>query len=332
MRGLRIIDFGRVSALRSQTLWHAIALGVSDGSPPTLSFMTPAEPYVSIGLHRRLEEVDQDWCRAQGLPIFRREVGGGPVYLDDGQLFFQITIQATDAPPVRSIAVNTLLEPAISAFRTVGIEAGIDAGGDIVVGDTKICGHGAGQIDQAVIVVGNLITRFDHAAAAATLSSPTDHCRAELERLMRRYIAPTPTDPAAFRDAAVHAYGKAIGLDQAPGELTEAENEHLAELDSRFVDPDWLEDQPNRASRDGWMVKIKGGVWIGSWSEGKTRVTVSMAGPEILHVTLDDARLNGQATEIEKRLVGGSLEDARRNLAELGSSGRRLIEIGRAHV
>ena len=39
---LRVIDFGRVTPLRSQTLWHAVAYGVSDGAPPTLSFTRPS--------------------------------------------------------------------------------------------------------------------------------------------------------------------------------------------------------------------------------------------------------------------------------------------------
>ena len=43
---LRVIDFGRVTPLRSQTLWHAVAYGVSAGQPATLSFARPSGPYV----------------------------------------------------------------------------------------------------------------------------------------------------------------------------------------------------------------------------------------------------------------------------------------------
>lgn len=327
MRRLRVIDFGSVSALRSQTLWHAIARGVSDGSPPTLSFMSPTSPYVSIGLHRRLDEIDGARCRAWGLPVFRREVGGGPVYLDDGQLFFQITLPASQAPPVRATAVRTLLEPAVVAFREAGVEARLDNTAEIVVDDRKVCGHGAGQIGQAVIVVGNLILSFDHRSAAGILTSPSEDAASEAERLMRRYVAPTPADPDTFRRAAVRAYGAALALEPEPGELQGAELAHLAELDRRFVDPEWLEDQPHRPRRDGWVVKIKGDVWVGSWGEGSTRLTLSMAGDSILRARIEHARLNGEVEGLEHELQGMSLDGAGRRLARLGVMGRGLAEL-----
>ena len=76
---LRVIDFGSVTPLRSQTLWHAVAYGVSAGAAPTLSFVRPSAPYVCLGYHRDLEEVDQEYCRSHGLAVYRRMVGGGPV-------------------------------------------------------------------------------------------------------------------------------------------------------------------------------------------------------------------------------------------------------------
>jgi len=54
-----------------------------------------------------------------------------------------------------------LLEPAVTAFRTVGVPASLDDELEICVGDRKICGHGAGQIDDAVVLCGNLIETFD---------------------------------------------------------------------------------------------------------------------------------------------------------------------------
>jgi lipoate-protein ligase A len=159
---LRVIDFGRVTPLRSQTLWHAAAYGVSGGAPPTLSFARPSAPYVCLGYHRGFDEVDQEYCRREGLPVYRRMVGGGPVYLDDGQLFFQICLPVRAVPAVRQEALRMLLEPAVVAFRAVGVPAELDTDLEICLSDRKICGHGAGQIGEAVVVCGNLIERFDH--------------------------------------------------------------------------------------------------------------------------------------------------------------------------
>jgi len=96
---LRVVDFGPSSPVRSQTLWHAVAYGVSAGAPATVSFTRPAAPYVCLGYHGALDEVDLDYCRAEGLPVLRRMVGGGTVYLDEDQLFFQISLPACSDRP-----------------------------------------------------------------------------------------------------------------------------------------------------------------------------------------------------------------------------------------
>jgi lipoate-protein ligase A len=268
---LRVVDFGRVSALRSQTLWHALAYGVSAGAPPTLSFMRPSRPYVGLGYHRRPEEADLVACRDAGLPVFRRMVGGGVVYLDEHQQFFQICLPASGVPRSRDAALRRLLEPAVTAFRAAGVAAELDADGEIVVGEAKICGHGAAQIEDAVVVVGNLIERFDHAAAARILDVP-DEVRSEIVRLMERYVAATPVDSAAFRAAAIEAYGEALGLEPAAGGLSAYERERLFELDERFRSPAWLRG-PLQLPPRRLQVKIRAGVYV-DWSVERKGVLV----------------------------------------------------------
>ncbi len=237
---LRVVDFGLSSPLRSQTLWHAIGYGVSAGAPTTLSFTRPAAPYVCLGYHGALDEVDHEYCRAHGLPVLRRMVGGGTVYLDADQVFFQICLPARAVPPVRAQALRMLLEPAVTAFRSVGVPAALDDDLEICVGDRKVCGHGAGQIEDAVVVCGNLIQRFDHERAARVLALPDPAQREHTLALMHRFVAATPVDPAAFQAAMVSAYSAALGLGAVPGELTATERTALTDLDDRFCSDSWL--------------------------------------------------------------------------------------------
>jgi len=304
VHSLRIVDFGRVSALRSQTLWHALAYGVSDGGPPTLSFMRPSRPYVGLGYHRRLEEADLGACREAGLPVFRRMVGGGVVYLDEHQQFFQIVLPLADVPRSREAALRRLLSPAVAAFRAAGLPAELDDDNEIVVGEAKICGHGAAQIDDAVVVVGNLIERFDHAAAARVLALP-DEVRAEVVRLMERFVAPTPVDPVAFRSAAIAAYGEALGLEPVAGELSEYERERLLELDVRFRSPEWLRG-PDRPEPKCFQVKVRAGVYVVWIEQDGRRAVATVIGDEIDRVQVSDPELDGALTAAlaEVRFVG----------------------------
>ena len=321
---LRVIDFGSVSALHSQTLWHAVAYGVSAGAPPTLSFARPSAPYVCLGFHRGLEEVDQQYCRAEGLPVYRRMVGGGPVYLDAHQLFFQICLPASTVPASRLVALRALLEPAVTAFRAAGVAAQLDPDLEICLDDRKICGHGAGQIEDAVVVCGNLIERFDHERATRVLALSDPDQRAETLRLMRRYVAATPVDAAVFRSAMTSAYEAALGLPAAAGQLNGHEQAVLAELDERFTSEEWLAGPARPARTAVRQVKVRAGVWTLGAGTGRARAVAS-----VVRGTVDRARLSAlgtddQARAAEQAVAGVPLDAVAGVLAEFGDPGREL--------
>ena len=73
MKMIRLLDFGSLSPLRSQTVYHAAAYAFTPDSPDTIILVNSNQPYVCIGYHQDLEkEVDVGACEARGLPILRR--------------------------------------------------------------------------------------------------------------------------------------------------------------------------------------------------------------------------------------------------------------------
>ena len=334
MSPLRVCDFGRVSARRSQTLWHAIAEGVSAGSPPTLSFMRPSRPYVGIGYHRPAHEVDLAWCRTARLPVYRRMAGGGAVYLDSGQLFFQICLPARQVPAAREVALRTLLAPAVTAFRASAVDARLDDSGEITVGDAKVCGHAAAQIGEAVVVVGNLIQSFDHLAASRVLALP-DGARAEVERLMRRYVAATPADAAVFREAAVAAYAAALDLDPAPvADLSDGERAALGRLDRIFSTGAWRWGPVgDRAASPVRVVKVRAGVSVVSVGCDGATLVVTVIGGRVERARLQAPGVGRAVRAGVGGLVGLPLSEAGDRLAAAGGVGGRLArDLGRVRL
>lgn len=320
-QALRVIDFGEVSGLRSQTLWHAIASGVSAGAPPTLSLMRPTQAYVSIGYHRHLAEVDIDACRSAGLAVYRRMVGGGPVYLDSHQQFFQVVLPVSMVPPVRSSAIEWLLGPATEALQAAGLPAELDSRPgrmEIVVDERKVCGHGAGQIEDAVVLVGNCIERFDAAAAAATLALADPEMRAAVGAAMERFVG-TPeiqVDADAFKQAAHKAYSAALGLDSFEGSLTAAEQERLAELDGLFTSPEWLEGPLLSAPRGARAVKIKGGAYVIRAEAGEIAVTITWVEGVIERAQLSGGHHSAAQLAVAARAIEGLALPQARKAAE----------------
>ena len=75
----------------SQLLYHALPRLEREG----LILLFPGSSYVCIGYFQDAEqEVDLEYCRQESIPVFRREVGGGAVYLDGEQLWGHLGARA----------------------------------------------------------------------------------------------------------------------------------------------------------------------------------------------------------------------------------------------
>ena len=84
---MKLYLLGSVSWQDSQLLYHALPRLGREG----LILLSPSSPYVCVGYHQDVaQEVDVAYCQEHDIPVFRREVGGGAVYLDGAQLFWQL--------------------------------------------------------------------------------------------------------------------------------------------------------------------------------------------------------------------------------------------------
>jgi len=329
---LRVIDAGQVDAVASQALWHGIAAGMEPDASPTLSLCRPAQAYVSIGFHRRLDEVDADACRAEGLPVLRRRIGGGPVLIDSDQLFFQLILPVRRAPAGVERLYAMALEPAAEAFRALGLDARVDGLNDIAVGVRKISGTGAGQIGEAVVVVGNVIFDFDHERMARILAVPDARMRAECLRLMRRHVASlrdeglghlTTDDAAAALRA---AYAGRFGGSAVEAPPTAREQAAIERWEQRLVDPDWLRG-PDQPPRPGRRVKVRSDVFVVHGEDGDVRVVASVVGDAIERAWVGAPHLNGTARRLQEALVGDVVAPGAlaARLDPLGDDGRRVL-------
>jgi lipoate-protein ligase A len=183
-----LYDLGSVPWVESQLIYHALPrLGRE-----ALVLLSPAEPYVCIGYHQDLaKEVDVEFCRANGIPIFRREVGGGGTYLDNDQLFYQLIIHKDNplAPGDKSSFYRKFLQPPIDTYRELGIPAEYKPVNDIIANNRKISGNGAGEIGDYLVLVGNLILDFNYDMMSRILRVPDEKFRDKVYKSMRENLS-----------------------------------------------------------------------------------------------------------------------------------------------
>ena len=158
---MKLYRLETVSWSDSQLLYHALPRIGREG----LNLLSPASPYVCIGYFQDVEqEVDLDYCRAHNIPVFRREVGGGAVYLDGEQLFYQLVIRKNHplVPKEKGEFYWKFLQAPIAAYRALGIPAEYKPVNDIIASGRKISGNGVAEIGDYIVFVGNLIVDFDY--------------------------------------------------------------------------------------------------------------------------------------------------------------------------
>ncbi len=260
--------------------------------------------------------------------MIRRQIGGGPVYLDADQLFFQVTLGVDRAPRRVDHLYERYLEPAAAAFRRLGLDVRRRGLNDLAVGRRKVSGTGAGQIGDGVTVVGNVLFRFPHERMVEVLALPEGRLRDECLRLMRRHVASlrdVGLETVSFddaRDALIASYAEALELDPQPGELTDAEEDAVRRWEERFQDAEWLTGRA-AAGRPLRQVKISSDAWVLAGTADGWTVEASIAEDRLERIVIQ----GDGGEEMGRALIGcearpRALRDA---LEEFGDDGRRFL-------
>ena len=265
---MELYNLGKVTWQDSQLMYHALAyLGRE-----SLCLLSPASPYVCIGWHQdAAQEVDLEFCRDNDIPIFRREVGGGAVFLNGDQLFFQLVFQSDNpiAPKRIDAFYKKFLQPVIDVHHRIGIPAEYKPVNDIIVDNRKISGSGAAEIGDSVVFVGNLILDFDYETMSRVLKIPDEKFRdkvkntiAENLSTIRRELGEQKAkqwDESTLNNMMVEEFEKLLGpLKRAPIDVELIVK--MKELESSMINNTWLFQKGRRV--DGRIVKVRSGLEI----------------------------------------------------------------------
>jgi lipoate-protein ligase A len=265
---VKLYHLGHVPWLDSQLLYHALPRVGGEG----LFILAPAQPYVCIGYHQDLaQEVDVAYCRERGIPIFRREVGGGAVFLDGKQIFYQVVLHKGNplAQGDKAKFYERMLQPVAEAYIDLGVLARYRPVNDVITLEgRKISGTGAAEIGDYIILVGNLIADFDYETMSHVLRVPDEKYRDKVFKSMHENLT-TLVRELGYEPSwdemvtpLLQRYGEVLG-DLEPAELPRSVYEVARSLESTFLSEEWLARGLRSGSgkqRPGREVKIASGV------------------------------------------------------------------------
>ncbi|MHB8619903.1 MAG: lipoate--protein ligase family protein [Chloroflexota bacterium] len=183
---MRFLDLGGLDPVQTQTLHQVLARSVTADSTPILAIMHANRPAVCVGQRVDItRDVDLDYCAARGIPVLRRQVGVGPLYLDQDQLLFELVLPEDLAPASLEQACARFLLPPMDVFRRLGLEPVSTGPGDISIAGRRVAGIDMAKVEQAVVLVGTILLDVDYELMARVVGAPTPTFREELERDLR---------------------------------------------------------------------------------------------------------------------------------------------------
>ena len=268
---VRWIDAGEVPALQSQAIYHALAYARNDQSPDTVVILRPGQPYVCLGYHQNAHtELNLDACEKAGLPVIRRETGGGTVFIDNMQLFVQWVFAPEHLPRRADTRFQYFIHPLVEAHRRLGVRAQFHPPNDVHVKGRKLVGTGAGSIGNAEVVTGNFLLAFDYSAMVSILHVPGACFREMFAESLQIYLSTLSKElgktPAIgeIKRLYLEECEKCLQRPMEQGEFTAEEKRWIDSIAERFQSKEWLFQQPQAVKEQAQrLVKVHADVWVG---------------------------------------------------------------------
>jgi lipoate-protein ligase A len=199
--------------------------------PDTIRFLR-FPPTALIGRHQDLSrELDLDYCRENDVGIVRRITGGGAIYLDEGQLGWELVFhrKALGIAALPDLA-QAICGAAADGLSSLGVEAAFRPRNDIEVDGRKISGTGGFFDGDVLIYQGTVLVDMNPAQMVSALKVPEKKlAKRSLDSAAQRVVTlkellgdslPGMED---IKSALIRGFEQTLGVQAEPGAITEGE-------------------------------------------------------------------------------------------------------------
>ena len=288
----RIIDTG-IREGRANIAFDAALIDERQAGnvPDTIRFLS-FPPTVLIGRHQDLSrEIDLDYCARHDIGTVRRITGGGAIYLDEGQLGWELVFhRASLGIAALPDVAREICNAAAAGLQALGVDAKFRPRNDIEVGGRKISGTGGFYDGDVLIYQGTVLVDLNPQRMVNALRVPQSKLdKRDLDSAAQRVVTlkellgPATPDLELIKVALVKGFKDVLGIEAEYGDITEGE-ERLARqyFDEEIGTDEFLTEIDNPAADEA----VLAGTYVGAG--GTIDSFVKLEGPtqEILQRVL----------------------------------------------
>jgi lipoate-protein ligase A len=154
---------------------EALLLEAEDGGTEILRFWEWPHFAVVLGAGGKLaDDVGEETCRADLIPLARRSTGGGTVLLGPGCLLFSLVLSYDRAAPLGDIRASYrwILEHVARFLTPLGVALDLAGTSDLVLDGRKVSGNSQQRKRSHLLHHGTLLYQFDIAQVSRYLKMP----------------------------------------------------------------------------------------------------------------------------------------------------------------
>ncbi|NNC76660.1 MAG: lipoate--protein ligase family protein [Woeseiaceae bacterium] len=228
--------------------------------PDTIRFLS-FPPTALIGRHQDLSaEVDLDYCRANNIGTVRRITGGGAIYLDEGQIGWELVFhRASLGIAALPDLAREICNAAAAGLRKLGVDARFRPRNDIEVDGRKISGTGGFYDGDILIYQGTVLVDMNPQQMVSALKVPD----AKLEKraldsaanrivTLKELLGDAVPDIGTIKRALVEGFEEGLGIVVTPGAISAAEEKlALQHYDEEIGSDDYVAEINNPSADQG---------------------------------------------------------------------------------
>lgn len=307
---MKLFNLGELNWRETQLIYHALAYKNIE----SLVLHSSKDSYMCVGLHQDpRDELDLDYCNKNKIGIFRREIGGGTVLLDNDQVFYNLIIHRNHpkVPYAPESFFRRFLKPVLQTYHELGISAEYRSLCDLIVNGKKISGNGGGEIGECKVLAGSILLDFDYERMARSMLLP-DCIRGRFLELMQNNLTTVQKElgfiPSKEKICSILAtkFANLIGP-LTNGKVDLEITKKMTELNKHYSSDPWLYQRGTK--QIGKEVKVCEGVflfyYVFNTKNGSGKVTFEIKDNRVEKVAFSNAFTlsNINHKNLEKKFV-----------------------------
>ncbi len=255
--------------IRIQAIYHALALSIAKTPHINIILLTTTnKTSICCGYHQNFyEEINIEYCKDNNIDLVRRIAGGGLVLLDENQVFFSVILNGMGFPA----SIKTLFKISLKGpnlfLRQNRLNSFINYN-ELIINKKKISGIGAASIENAGIVIGNILLDFNYEQFSRVLNVPNESFRLMVLERIKKSIT-SLKEEMGFKpsiddviEGLKKSFEEKIKTQMIEKKLENHEIKYIEEIEKEYKNPEWNFRKKNIKSNKRSYLKIKNGVFV----------------------------------------------------------------------